>query len=728
MSERNFSRRGLAAFGAMGLLVSLGLVACGGTGDESSRAVGSTQQALESDLSLADLAAKKGLVFGAAIDGPSMNSPSLAQPLMTAFKYHADMTVSMGAMKFGPLQPAFHASGSPANTGFTFERADDTMEFAAAANHLLVRGHTPVWHAANPAWLDQRELDCKSSRAKCANGTSVSTALGGPCYEAPDNQAACTKAVFEELLKTHIQTVFTRYKGGIQSWDVVNEAILESEAGRVFDGFEGLRNTIWRRTMGGSFVPLAFKLAHDADPNAQLCYNEFDLEVSPEKRRLVLALLRTLRAQNAPIHCLGTQSHLNYRGFGERFLERANLDDLKAFLQEVKKLGLWVQITELDVRNSLGSSDPNGSTVPPEDVAWMYKAYLDVVLQDENVRGIVTWGLTAEQRDPDMIRYLPMSLGTEAGVLTLKLNGAGYAMVDALNAAPPRDPCVASLPTTYTRAAFSADRAVTGCADGNLYLTTAARATEPTWIKLGKTSAAATPVPLRPVNSIAIRPNDAKQMYAAFASSAPTPSLWKTVDTGNTWTALTPPIEPVWNVSLNPNNPEIVYVVGPTGVAMSGNGGQSWATSATSGPLNVPLAPGASLSAVLVESYDKNKVWVGATNGDLFYSSQASLGTGWTNLKASNMPSRRITSLTFANGSIYVAYNGLGTNSLWRRSAGAWTNVHNAGLPTTGTPTGGKGLFGLGVSTLNPNLVHVVGADGFGRSEDGGQTWIWVRR
>ena len=67
-------------------------------------------------------------------------------------------------------------------------------------------------------------------------------------------------------MKDHIFTVVGRYKGRVNGWDVVNEALSD----------EGpLKKTKWLETIGEDFIAKAFEYAHEADPNAELYYNEF---------------------------------------------------------------------------------------------------------------------------------------------------------------------------------------------------------------------------------------------------------------------------------------------------------------------------------------------------------------------------------------------------------------------------------------------------------------------
>lgn len=79
-------------------------------------------------------------------------------------------------------------------------------------------------------------------------------------------------------MKEHIHTVVGRYKGRIVGWDVVNEAIND-------DGT--WRNSPFYQILGEDFIYLAFQYAHEADPDAQLYYNDYN-EWHPGKRKTII--------------------------------------------------------------------------------------------------------------------------------------------------------------------------------------------------------------------------------------------------------------------------------------------------------------------------------------------------------------------------------------------------------------------------------------------------------
>jgi endo-1,4-beta-xylanase len=110
----------------------------------------------------------------------------------------------------------------------------------------------------------------------------------------------------KEILRTYIHTVVGRYKGKIAVWDVVNEAIDDRANDRPYN----LRDSFWFRKLGADFLVLAFQFAHEADPKAELYYNEYDVEHGGPKAEHLLALADFLRSHHAPITGLGLQYHI----------------------------------------------------------------------------------------------------------------------------------------------------------------------------------------------------------------------------------------------------------------------------------------------------------------------------------------------------------------------------------------------------------------------------------
>lgn len=184
---------------------------------------------------------------------------------------------------------------------YIFDLADKYVEFGAK-NHMFIVGHNLVWHAQVPDWVFE-------------------DAQGKPL----------TRDALLKRMHDHIFTVVGRYKGRIQSWDVVNEALNE-------DGT--LRQSKWMKIIGEDYIEKAFEYAHEADPQAELNYNDYNLE-SPAKREGAIVLIKKLQAKGIRVAAVGVQGHdrLDWPS--------AAVED--ATIEAFAKLGVKVAITELDI-------------------------------------------------------------------------------------------------------------------------------------------------------------------------------------------------------------------------------------------------------------------------------------------------------------------------------------------------------------------------------------------
>jgi endo-1,4-beta-xylanase len=208
---------------------------------------------------------------------------------------HFNSITPENAMKMGPIHPK--------ENEYNWRDADSIVAFAER-NKLKVRGHTLVWHSQTPAWL-----------FKDSNGDTVS------------------KAVLLQRLKDHITTVVGRYRGKIYAWDVVNEAISDKQN-------EYLRPSPFLTIIGEEYIAKAFQWAHEADPGAQLFYNDYN-EISPVKREKMHRLVKGLKDAGIPIHGVGLQGHWA--------VNEPSQEQLESTLSRFADLGLKMQITELDI-------------------------------------------------------------------------------------------------------------------------------------------------------------------------------------------------------------------------------------------------------------------------------------------------------------------------------------------------------------------------------------------
>lgn len=138
---------------------------------------------------------------------------------------------------------------------------------------------------------------------------------------------------FEADYDRWIATVAGRYRGQAVGWDVVNEAVAE-------DG-DGLRDCLWAQRLGPlEHMVLAFQHAREADPDAVLFLNDYNLENLPKKRATFLKLAEALLKAGAPLGGVGTQTHV-----------AADLapGEMAAAIKDLSSLGLPVHLSEMDV-------------------------------------------------------------------------------------------------------------------------------------------------------------------------------------------------------------------------------------------------------------------------------------------------------------------------------------------------------------------------------------------
>jgi endo-1,4-beta-xylanase len=259
--------------------------------------------------SLRALAAKVGLRIGTAASPARLSNPQVAA--ITAGQF--SVVTPENEMKWQVVEPT--------QGQFDWSGADQVVAFAEA-NHQLVRGHTLMWHNQLPNWLT----------SGVANGT-------------------ISDAQLKDLLHQHITTEVSRYKGKIWQWDVANELFANSWDTAQADGLNA--NDFWISHLGSGIVADAFRWAHAADPNALLCYNDFNIageDGTNVKFQNVYNFVENLRAQGVPISCVGEQGHLDTQyGFSGQLMQQD--------LQSYASLGVKVAITEADVRTFVETTD-----------------------------------------------------------------------------------------------------------------------------------------------------------------------------------------------------------------------------------------------------------------------------------------------------------------------------------------------------------------------------------
>jgi endo-1,4-beta-xylanase len=222
-------------------------------------------------------------------------------------------------------------------------------------NGMRLRGHNLLWARDEviPGWLIREESSITPDKAK-------------------------------SLLSDYIHTVVTRYRGKIEWWDVVNEAIDDQDNKNPLN----LRDCFWLRKLGPDFMKYAFMFAHEADPDAQLYYNEYGIESIGRKANRTLALVNWLRSQGATVNGVGLQYHISVSdsvtpGDGHYHSAQQFIDN-----------NFDIMVTELDIAIPMRDGKPvNPGDIEKQGV--VYHELLQFALHFfPRCRAMLTWGFT----------------------------------------------------------------------------------------------------------------------------------------------------------------------------------------------------------------------------------------------------------------------------------------------------------------------------------------------
>jgi endo-1,4-beta-xylanase len=222
----------------------------------------------------------------------------------------------------------------PNRNQFSYGAADQIVNYARQRG-MRVKGHTLAWHSQQPGWMQQ------------LSGTTLRSAM-----------------------LNHVRQVATHFRGQVFAWDVVNEAF--------DDGNSGARRNSNLQQTGNDWIEAAFREARSADPNAKLCYNDYNTDNwTAAKTQAVYRMVQDFRNRGVPIDCVGFQAH---------FTGGSNYpSNFRTTLSSFAALGVDVQVTELDIRNA------------PADA---YRNVTNDCLAVARCTGITVWGI----RDNDSWR------------------------------------------------------------------------------------------------------------------------------------------------------------------------------------------------------------------------------------------------------------------------------------------------------------------------------------
>lgn len=236
----------------------------------------------------------------------------------------------------------------PGEMEWNFEESDAFADFARE-NDLEMVGHCLVW--------------AKDDRTDP--------------WMMTDGDKPVSREKFLQRIRLHVETVVRRYADVASHWDVVNEALGDSD-----DGL--LRDSVYSRTTGIDFIVTAFKTARANDPDALLIYNDYNGH-KPGKREKLIELLTKLKDAGAPVDAYGMQGHFE--------LGDNSLEELRETFDELRRLNIKVVVSELDIdvvtrgrwwaedgkfRDELKSFDPYKDGMPADIEEQMARQYVEL--------------------------------------------------------------------------------------------------------------------------------------------------------------------------------------------------------------------------------------------------------------------------------------------------------------------------------------------------------------
>ena len=293
------------------------------------------------ETTIRELAKERGRFIGTILNSEWFKD-AIEPEFEEIHKTQFNVVVAENEMKFDATEPK--------EDEFNFEKGDKMVKYAQA-NGIRVRGHALAWHSQVANWV---------------------------------NNYSGQKEKLLAVLKNHITKVVSHYKGQVAEWDVVNEAINdEYNAGWRSQG------SVWYEGIGAEFLDSAFVWAHEADPDAELCYNDYSIEWGlreGSKASFVVEQVKRWKKNNIPITCVGTQTHIE-------IAHETTPQNVRALAKALAELDVTLNITELDIGFPKGSAG-NLSAADYAKQGHPYRQFMDVFLEEPNMGEFVIWGLT----------------------------------------------------------------------------------------------------------------------------------------------------------------------------------------------------------------------------------------------------------------------------------------------------------------------------------------------
>lgn len=305
---------------------------------------------------LRTLADAHGIYIGAAVTFPG--SPAVYD---TTLAREFNGVVCENAMKFGNIMTGINT--------FSYSGADAIVNFGVARG-MYVRGHTFIWHKQMPTWFSNLNVSRDSAF---------------------------------KIMKNYITTEMTHFRGKINEWDIVNEAVARDSSGmRLGSGYsDASQNSKWAALTDAAnhnfdYIDSAFTYARQADPNVLLFYNDYNSEGMGKKSNYVYNLVAHLKSLNL-LDGVGLQCHFHLlTDTGDNGAWSPS--EITSNLQRLAALGLRISFTEVDIRipnahNPMTAADSANLAEQRSE----YTTLMNLCLAQPNCKSFFTWGVNDGQ-------------------------------------------------------------------------------------------------------------------------------------------------------------------------------------------------------------------------------------------------------------------------------------------------------------------------------------------
>jgi endo-1,4-beta-xylanase len=274
--------------------------------------------------------------IGAAVTVAHLKEAAFAN----TFKSHYNQLSAEYEMKMSHIWSSASA--------YSFGNTDYLVDYAQQ-NNMKVHGHVLLWHQSFPEWFKTAAYDSLN---------------------------------FENKVKTYIETVVSKYKGKIVSWDVANEIFAD-------DGSLRVDATVYKTFKDPvGFYGRCFQYARSADPGVKLFYNDYDQVLNSLKRNAVGRMVDRFKKEGYPIDGIGDQFHTT---------SWTSKTTISSGLTDLARTGLLIHISELDIRVNQNKSSSYLFT--DSEMQKQSDMYASVVTSFESIPqaqkfAITTWGVT----------------------------------------------------------------------------------------------------------------------------------------------------------------------------------------------------------------------------------------------------------------------------------------------------------------------------------------------